>query len=405
MQVEPPRMPDPSTPGSDSIVSQWLSNLSPDQKDLFCGEDAVRSFSARLAVGLGEEITDAEVTAVLGTGSIPYFRYAQQSLQGFVRRTTGEPAFCHSADIALRALDLGYQPGVIQAALLHDTVEDRSKTLEQVLLHLQEIEDLFGRETAQDVRHSTNVYSVILRPLDGKVSHSLPFDDSAKPALLKGIDDVRQELPSEIRVVFRREFEKLLDYFVHQVELGEGARKARVDKKYTAASELRLRSYRLFVEDMHADARFRHKASGGFHDTTLIVKSLDLVDNLRTSEVANFASLERILLKAETFLDCTFFLHDEIRALPAAKTSFIDLYDYLKYHLVEQLLERKRALIFLADTRFAFLADYLMREVVRLQAKYKVHGNPLNELIRLRELLRTQNLPEFPALPEAPTPH
>ena len=384
-------MPESPTPSPDSVVSQWLADLSPDQKDLFCGEDAVRSFSARLAVGLGEEITDAEIVAVLGPEAIPCFRYAQRSLHGIVRRTTGEPAFCHSADIALRALDLGYSSRIVQVALLHDTVEDRSKTLEQVVSNLAEIENLFGWEIAQDVRHSTNVYSVILRNLDSKVSHDLAFDGSARPALLKGIDDVRKEVPDDLRHKFRHEFSQLLDYFVHHVELGEGARKARVDRKYTAVSELRLRSYQLFVEDIHTDARYRLGLGKGFHDVTLTVKSLDIVDNLRTSEVANFATLERILLKAETFLDCTFFLHDEVRAMPHVVTSFIQLYDYLKFHLVEQLLERKRALIFLADTRFAFLADYLMRQVVRLQAKYKVHGNPLVELVRMRELLRQAN--------------
>lgn len=384
-------MPESASPSPDSVVSQWLANLSPDQKDLFAGEDAVRSFSARLAVGLGDEIADPEITAVLGADAIPYFRYAQRKLHGFVRRTTGEPAFCHSADIALRALDLNFRSRVVHAALLHDTVEDRSKTLEQVVNNLTEIEELFGRDMAQDVRGSTNVYSVILRNLDTKVSHDLPFDDTAKPALLRGIEEVRQETPAALRHEFRHEFAQLLDYFVHQVDLSEGARKARVDKKYSAVSELRLRSYRLFVEDMHSDARFRNGLGKGFHDVVLTVKSLDLVDNLRTSEVANFASLERILLKAETFLDCTFFLHDEVRAIPSTCKVFIDLYDYLKYHLVEQLLERKRALIFLADTRFAFLADYLMREVVRLQAKYKVHGNPLQELRRVRQLLRDHN--------------
>lgn len=379
---------------SDSVVQSWLENLNPDEKDLFRGEDLVRRFSARLAVGLGDEILDDEVVEVLGTGLIPAFRYAQRCLHGFVRRTTGEPAFCHSADIALRALDLGYPTSVVQAALLHDTVEDRSKTLGDILQHLDEIEKLFGAAVANDVRFSTNSYSVILRGLDEKVSRALPFDDSAKPALLRGIEELRRELPEEVRHPFESQFSKLLDYFVHQVDLSEGARKARVDRKYTVVSELRLRSYRLFVEDMHLDSRVRRDRD--FHDVTLIVKTLDLVDNLRTSEVANFASLERILLKAETFLDCTFFLHDYIRALPHVRSSFIDLYDYLKYHLVEQLLERKRALVFLADTRFAFLADYLMREVVRLQAKYKVHGKPLSVLVQLRDRLRQFNLQPTP---------
>lgn len=375
-----------------SVVNEWLTDLNPDSKDCFCGEDAVRRFSARLAVGLAEEIRDEEISEVLGAETIAAFRYAQQCLHGFVRRTTGEPTFCHSADIALRALDLGYSPRIVQVALLHDTVEDRSKTLSDVLHHLQEIENLFGQDIAQDVRRSSNAYSLILRPLEKFLPAGLAFDDSAKPALLLGVEQVRRELSPELQRSFAHEFAQLQDYFVHQVDLTEGARKARIDKKYTVLSELRLRSYRLFVEDIHSDARFREGLGQGFHEATLVVKTLDIVDNLRTSEVANFGALERILLKAETFLDCTFFLHDFIRALPQVKSSFIDLYDYLKYHLVEQLLERKRALVFLADTRFCFLADYLMREVVRLQAKYKVHGRPLSELNRLRGTLRAHNL-------------
>lgn len=380
-------------------AEEWLASLNPEEKDLFRGEDAVRLFSARLAVGLGEEIADSEIDEVLGEEVIPHFRYAQRALHGIVRKTTGEPAFCHSADIALRALDLGYPRRIVQLALLHDTVEDRSKNLEQVVDNLADIQNLFGWEVAEDVRHSTNTYSVILRGLEGKVSRELAFDDSSKPALLKGIEDVRRELPENLRHYFRHEFGQLLEYFVHAVDLSEGSRKARVDLKYTAVSELRLRSYQLFVEDIHHDARFRLGKEESFHDTALIVKALDLVDNLRTSEIANFASLERILLKAENYLDCTFFLHDYIRALPQVATTFIDLYDYLKHHLVEQLLERKRALLFLADTRFAFLADYLMREVMRLQQKYKVIRRPFEELLQIRELLRSQNLASGSSVP------
>lgn len=380
-----------STQAQRSAVTEWLESLNPDEKDMFRGEDAVRRFSARLAVGLGEEIADFEIVEVLGSHVVPHFRYAQRALHGIVRKTTGEPAFCHSADIALRALDLGYPERIVQLALLHDTVEDRSKNLEQVVDNLADIQNLFGWEVAEDVRHSTNTYSTILRGLESKVSPDLAFDESSKPALLKGVDDVRRELPENLRSYFRHEFAQLQDYFIHSVDLSEGARKARVDRKYSPVSELRLRSYQLFVEDIHHDARFRHGLGKGFHDTTLVVKALDLVDNLRTSEIANFASLERILLKAECYLDCTFFLHDFIRALPHVKSSFIDVYDYLKYHLVEQLLERKRALVFLADTRFAFLADYLLREVMRLQTKYKVNSRPFEELVRLRQVLQEHN--------------
>lgn len=368
-----------------------MSDLNPDDKDCFRGEDAVRRFSASLAVGLGDEIPEEDIVATLGPESLAAFRFAQRALHGFVRRTTGEPTFCHSADIALRALDLGYSQRIIQVALLHDTVEDRSKSLADVLEHLAEIQGLMGEDVAQDVRRSTNVYSLIIRPLADLVPRNLPFDESAAPALRHAVQHVRAELPGHVRRAFAHEFDQLIDYFIGEVDFSAGARKARVDRKFTPVSELRLHSYKLFVQDIHSDARFREGLGQGFHEATLVVKTLDLVDNLRTSEVANFAALERILLKAETFLDCTFFLHDFIRALPQVKSSFIDLYDYLKYHLMQQLLERKRALVFLADTRFACLADYLMREVTRLQEKYKVHGQPLQELARLRQTLRQFN--------------
>ena len=362
-------------------------NLDPSNKDVFSGAEQVRRFSAQLAVGMGEDVNDEDIASVLGARAVKAFRYSLESLRGFVRRTTGEPAFCHSADIALRAVDLLYPDSVIEVALLHDTVEDRSKTLADCARRLAELEQLFGAQSARDVRHSTNSYSMILRGLEGKVPHNLPFEPSSKEVLREAIVAQQRELSPELQEMFAHEYSKLVDYFLPGVELAGGARKARVDRKYTVISELRLQSYRLFVEDIHDDAR----ADDGFHDDTLVVKTLDLVDNLRTSEVANFGSLERILVKVETFLDCTFFLHDYVRAHPRAVTTFIELYDYLKYSLVEQLMERKRALVFLADTRFAFLADYLMREVSRLQDKYKVVRPPVPELARLRDVIRARN--------------
>ena len=61
----------------------------PVEKDEFCGEESVRNFSARLAVGMTDQLSDAEVAAVLGSEGVAPFRYANASLQGFVRKTTG----------------------------------------------------------------------------------------------------------------------------------------------------------------------------------------------------------------------------------------------------------------------------------------------------------------------------
>ena len=366
--------------------------LDPSVKDVFCGADCARNFSAQLAMGQADDLSDDEIAFVLGREAVPAFRYASKCLAGIVRKTTGEPAFCHSADIALRARDLGYPSRVVQVALLHDTVEDRSKELGDVIENVQTLRDTFHPDIAHDVRCSTNVYSIIIRALESRTPRALPFDTAAPYRLRDILAGIHHETPEHLSRHFAHEFAQLLDYFISGADLTGGARKARIDKKYTVVSELRLQSYKLFVQDIHQDARFRLAPHGGsFHEHTLVVKALDIIDNLRTSEVANFGSLERILLKAETFLDCTFFLHDYIRERPGVHATFIYLYDYLKYHLIEQLLERRRALVFLADTRFGFLTDYLMREVNRLQEKYKVHTSPIEELNRLRLKIQEVN--------------
>ncbi len=360
-----------------------------EQKDVFRGDQKVRDFSASLAMGLASELTDDAIAHVLGKEAVKAFRFAHEKLHGFVRKTTGEPAFCHSADIALRAKDLGYGDRVVQGSLLHDTVEDRSKTLEQIISCSEELGKHFDPEVVRDVLCSTNIYSVIIRALETRLAKNLPFDENSAKQMRQELSAYRVTLPTSIQRRFKNEFDQLLDYFLVEIDLSGGARKARIDIKYTVVSELRLQSYKLFVQDIHDDARFRHGAAGQkFHDEALVIKTLDIVDNLRTSEVANFGSLERILLKAETFLDCTFFLHDYIRTFPNDRSSFIQLYDYLKCHLVEQLLERSRALVFLSDTRFGFLAGFLLREVERLQGKYKVQGSPIETLSTIRHELR-----------------
>ena len=382
--------PSPQNPIlAERLEANWVD---PNLKDVFCGDQAVRDFSARLAQGLSDEITDEEISSVLCSEAVPAFRYASRCLHGFVRRTTSEPTFCHSADIALRAKDLGFPPRVIQVALLHDTVEDRSKKLSEVIERVDELRAHFPADIVQDVYCSTNVYSVIIRALESRVGYNLPFDDTAPVKLRASLEEIQRETPPEIASYFKPQFTQLMDHFLLGADLTGGARKARIDKKYTVVSELRLQSYRLFVQDIHDDARYRiEPRSSTLHENVLAVKTLDLVDNLRTSEVANFGSLERILLKAETFLDCTFFLHEYVRERPAVRTNFIELYELLKYHLVEQLLERRRALVFLADTRFGFLTDYMMREITRLQEKYKVDTSPIAALQRLRTKIQEHN--------------
>jgi hypothetical protein len=190
-------------------------------------------------------------------------------------------------------------------------------------------------------------------------------------------------------MLFQKEFNRLFDFIFNQVELSPGARKARLDKNYKLLDELVFQSYTLYIEEIIKDAITREK--GRFHEIPLVVKFLDAVDNLRTSEVGNWDIIEKILLKCEMALDQSFQLHTINYNEGFHETSFILLYDYLKYNLVEQLHERRRALSFLADTRFGYLADYLEMQIARLQGKYRVSPPLVNGINRLRSEIKEIN--------------
>lgn len=358
--------------------------------DRFQGADCLQRLSAELAVGNEAAVRDEDVVEVLGAPSLAAFRYAQQHLAGYLRKTTREPSFCHSADIGLRAADLGYDTHVVQVGLLHDVVEDRSRDLAGMLRMLDEVRDRFGDRVARDVRLLSNRYSLLVECVGRRLSGELAFSPAALDVVRAALRSYRAELEPAVAQSFAYEFDQLQGYFLSTVSLDEGARRASVDRKYGLLHDLKLQAYGLFVEQLGDHARSATDGRG-FDETALVVKSLDLVDNLRTSGVAEGMALERILVKAEYFLDKTFYLHAVVHDRRLPQLTYVALYEYLKHHLVEQLFERRRALAFLADSRFAYLVQYLDREARRLQAKYQVGDDTLAGLAALRRRLRQIN--------------
>lgn len=360
--------------------------------DLFAGTGPARRLSTRLMRGEAAEISDAEVAAVLGQEPAVAFRFAEERLRGRRRRTTDEPVFCHSADIAMRALDFGYGPRTVVAGLLHDVVEEAAPEPEAMADLLLDVERRFGPRTGRDVRVLTNRYTALLGAVRREVPTSLPFVDGSREIVAGALKDLRSRLPGDVAEAFSFEFHQLLDYFLPRADVARGAARASVDRGHSVFNELVLQSYRVFSEDMADDARSRPgPSSDRFCETPLVVKCMDLVDNLRTAEVVSWRALDRILLKSEMFLDATFYLHEHLQGAEARDVTFIAAYDYLKHQLVEQMEERARALAYLADTRFAPLAGFLEGQLSRLHRKYKVGRNPVETLARLRNRIRGLN--------------
>jgi (p)ppGpp synthase/HD superfamily hydrolase len=77
-------------------------------------------------------------------------RWAAVCHQGQVRRGSGVPYVEHAMGVALILDRLGFDENVVIAGLLHDVVEDTDATLVQV-------EERFGPEVAEIVRHSSEI--------------------------------------------------------------------------------------------------------------------------------------------------------------------------------------------------------------------------------------------------------
>lgn len=351
------------------------------------------SLSEKLMGTSDDEVSDAEVAAALGHECIPAFRFAGEHLRGRNRKVTQEPTICHSADIALRAADLGFGTHVRMTGLLHDLVEDASRDIADAHVLLHQLASRFGATIARDVRLLTNLYHLILDGVDGDVPSNLPFEQASLDRARYALDKHRRAVPAACREMFARQFGRLDWFLATGLDLPAEAVEARRHPGYSVYRAIRKRTYALYLEDMADDALEREPlVPSRLYEPVLSVKFLDLVDNLRTSDVGTPASLEKILAKAEMALDKTFYLHDAVHTAGAdAQSTFLPLYDVVKYNLVEQLYERQHAISFLADTRFRAVTRYLSVQVGRLRDKYKVAVDRVAELARLRRTIRAMN--------------
>ncbi len=361
--------------------------------DRFTGAEALVRLSEKLMEWDEAPVTDGEIATALGAGMVQAFRYTQEKLVGNVRKVTGEPALCHSADVAIRALSLGYGKEVVQACLLHDVVEDTSSGFAQLPRALDEIGARFSAELAQDVALLTNRYQLLFQSVAQKVSIKIQPTPRGLEAFRAALDVLYYESDQALVDGFDREFAGVAELLEGNIDLAEATEACRRDSKFSFAKFLEERIYTLYVEDIVRDAAERVIDSGGRPPVPLIVKAVDIIDNVRTSEVSNRSSLDKLVRKAETIIDSiqVGFIDKVPReiAIPSTVTA---LHRVVQIRLVDQIKLRRRAVADnFSETRFVNLVRFLVQEGNRLSALYQIPQNRIEVTESLEAEVRRIN--------------
>jgi (p)ppGpp synthase/HD superfamily hydrolase len=336
---------------------------------------------------------DEEVKAELGEDALPAFNYALGCFEG-LQRSSGEPAICHTADVAIRAADLGLPSRYVITALLHDSVEDTSSNPAAYVSGIREIERRFGKEIRDNVRLLTNRYSILVNHAIkslGARSVPLKMNPESLTRVAAEVRVIRRGLEAQVQESLAEEYNRLAQTLT-DMDLSTGQAICQVNRKYNITTEIALHVYGLFIDDMVDDFKKRDSGQGpGAYDVVLVVKFMDAIDNLRTSAATEKMKLEKILRKTQMVLDKSFHLHEYMYQNNLEDRIFSLAYEYLKYTMVEQMIERKRALQNLADTRFSPLSDFMVEQISGLETKYKIEHNPPERLRELRQELRDLN--------------
>ncbi|MEO1273298.1 MAG: HD domain-containing protein [Myxococcota bacterium] len=351
--------------------------------DRFHGDDALVRLSARLMEWDEAPVTDEEIAEALGEGVIEAFRYTQKKLAGRVRKVTGEPSLCHSADVAIRAVSLGYSEDIAKACLLHDVAEDTASSFAQLPEAFGEIAERFSTVLAQDVALLTNRHQLLFQATATKVRPTIEPTRRGVDAFRAALDVVYHESSPKLCRIFNREFVEVSTFLESDIDLTEAANQHRRNRKFSFAKFIERKLYGLYIRDMSRNAVTR--VGVGMLPTPLIVKSVDITDNVRTSEISNRSTLNRLLRKAETIIDViqSAFL-DQVPVDAATRSTIAPLHRTVQIRFVDQIKLRRRALANnFSETRFASLIRFLVDEGNRLTGKYRI---PVNRIEVVEEL-------------------
>lgn len=315
-----------------------------------------------------------DIASIFGKDTVDAFDYAYRVFKGQKRTDCDNPAIAHSFDVAywVKVLGLKYEmtypnfSRIINCAFLHDTIEDRSATIENVEDKFKDILRKFGEETAKDVLIMTDIYSIIINDAEKKSGHK-----NNKKAIISTINLIYNSLDSSLKDRYGPYFKKILQA-AEEITPYQTRKLRKENPLFTYVDCLKFKCYGgCYIGGIIQDAKKRMEKGQEDYDLCIIVKLADGIDSVRTNPPTKTYSGGKIVKKAEIKIDsigeCRRMLKKE------GKTNiFVEKMTWhLKNELFEQIERRIRGNDELNDERYSFVKEFFKKQHERLAKKYK----------------------------------
>ncbi|MBT4716996.1 HD domain-containing protein [Candidatus Woesearchaeota archaeon] len=341
-------------------------------RDRLSGEDKQQILEANgnpkywlefIVLYLKQSPTDKEVVDTYGKESIKAYRLAEKTFAN-CHRGCGNPTIAHTQDTAYRLrLSIGQDQRYMQAALLHDVVEDKSKSFQDLERGLEYIVEEFGEDTARDVDMLTNTFSVLAKGIEKRTD--LEHERNAM-TVKRVIHDTLDRMEEETKE--QGIYGKYQNYFnqfrqmIRETKAEEWTMLKQRFETFTLYDFLKFRSYDLYLEEIKRETIERAEKGDEYYAVPLLVKLSDSIDNIRTTSPLDRRRMDKLIVKTESRIKLTGEIVEELKSKGHENTELENRCKQLKAEYVHFLKQSINVSSALPDSRWQTLRTHIKKQ-------------------------------------------
>jgi hypothetical protein len=346
------------SPLEDSAIRDRLSDR--EKRDILESQKSSMYWLEYVVLNLRQSPTNKEISDTYGSESIKAYRVAERTFQG-TWRGCGNPTIAHTQDTAYRLkLSVGKNKRYMQAALLHDVVEDKSKSFREIEDGLERIVTDFGEEVAEDVDALTNKYSVLAKAIEKRTKLSKDDDIMrVKGKIHETLDQIEEETKRE---GLYQKYGRYIQEFRLMIRGTQKEHWSNIRDRFhmfTLYDFLKFRSYDLYLEEIKKQTLERATKSDPYYDVPLLVKLSDSIDNIRTTNPFDKRRFDKLVVKTESRIRLTKKIVEELRARGFENLELEARCKQLKSEYVHFLGDSIAAAAHFEDSRWSTVREYI----------------------------------------------